>query len=201
MISARKRFLFIHVPKTGGNSIQNILRNYSEDRIVLLHPLQDGVERFEIRNDKYNITKHATLSHYKTELEPDLFQRLFKFATIRNPWEMIVSYYFSPIRGPQRWDRQAFIKLVDQLHPLRHYITLGHGTAECCRNSQQTQCNTGTLDADIDFLMRFEMLSDDFGKVCKRIDIPVAALPVRNRSRRKHYSFYYDEELEEKVRG
>ena len=41
MISIKKNFLFIHVPKTGGNSMQNILRDYSEDQIVALAKHQD----------------------------------------------------------------------------------------------------------------------------------------------------------------
>lgn len=62
MISIQHKFLFVHIPKTGGNSVQNILRDFSEDKIVLVAPHQDGKERFEVRNDLYNIKKHSSLS-------------------------------------------------------------------------------------------------------------------------------------------
>ncbi len=96
MISIKKNFIFIHYPKTGGNSIQNILREYSEDKIVKLSNFQDGIERFEVRNDKYDIVKHSTLSHYKKVIEPDIYKKMFKFSTIRNPWDLMISFYFSP---------------------------------------------------------------------------------------------------------
>src|SRR5690606_13135991 len=98
VLSDQKKFLFIHLPKTGGNSIQTLLKAYSEDKIVCLNALQDGVERFEIRNEYPSLHKHSSLSDYKRELPETTFLNLFKFSTIRNPWDRAISHYFSPHR-------------------------------------------------------------------------------------------------------
>ena len=55
--------------------------------------------------------------------------------------------------------------------------------------------------ANVDCIMRFENLADDFRAVCNTIGIPPPALPRYNRSSRDHYSKYYDDELREFVRA
>jgi len=195
MISIAKKFLFIHVPKTGGNSIQNILRDYSDDDIVCLAEYQDGVERFEVRNKDYDVTKHSTLAHYKSILDPNLYNSLFKFATIRNPWDLMVSFYFSPHRGIQEWDRDNFLNLLHSVSTLRYYICDGPD-----RNGFGPLDYEEQIDADIDFLIRFECIENDFKGVCEKLQIPFSCLPKRNISKRTHYSEYYDEELIEMVR-
>ncbi|HIB85004.1 MAG TPA: hypothetical protein EYO59_10545, partial [Chromatiaceae bacterium] len=112
MISIKHKFLFVHIPKTGGNSIQQVLKDFSEDDIVCVNHIQDGVERFEVRNSKYNITKHSTYSDYSSIIEPDIFSQLFKVATIRNPWDRAISFYFSPHRGDVTWDRASFSQFL-----------------------------------------------------------------------------------------
>lgn len=189
MISIKKKFLFIHVPKTGGNSLQNILREYSEDQIVCRAPHQDGIERFGLRNDRYNIEKHSTLTHYKNVLSAEVYDSLFKFAVIRNPWERIISHYFSPHRGVTVWDRAAFIALVESTPPMRHYI------CDSTRLDAPRQ-----LTADIQYLMKFEDLKNEFQRVCEMIGIPFRPLPIRNQSNRGHYTQYYDEALVDLVR-
>lgn len=201
MISIQKKFLFIHVHKTGGNSIQNILKNYSEDEIV---PGEhgDGVERFNVRNYKYNTNKHSTLSRYKSVLDTKTYRTLFKFAVARNPWDRMVSFYFSPHRGITEWNRNDFLELINRERTLRHYICeksflerslgkLGIHTRIINRNK--------TLVDDIDFLIRFENMDNDFKLVCEKLGIPYSPLPKRNSSNRKHYSNYYDDELKEAV--
>jgi hypothetical protein len=169
------------VRKTGGNSIQSILRAYSEDEVVALTKHQDGNERFAVKNNKYATTKHATLSRYKSVIEPDIYQSLFKFATLRNPWDMMISFYFSPHRGFTAWDRNRFLTLLHRVKNIRHYI---------CNGMQSLN-----IDAELDYLMKFEQLSEDFGMVCKHLGIANTPLPKKNQSTRKHYSKYYDSEL------
>ena len=200
MISLKNKFLFVHVPKTGGNSIQNILRDYSEDKVVVLAKHQDGVERFEVRSDKYDITKHSTLSHYKAVLKPGVFRQLFKFATIRNPWDMMISWYFSPHRGGKEWDRDDFMELMGHVSTLRRYITYESFTEKLIRRSGLRIGFKKSLLSNIDFLIRFENINEDFKLVCEKIGVLYSPLPQRNKSIRDHYSRYYDEELKEMVR-
>lgn len=201
MISIEKRFLFIHVPKTGGNSIQNILKDYSEDNIVVLAKHQDGIERFEVRNSKYNITKHSTLSHYKSVLDVNTYRSLFKFAIIRNPWDMMISYYFSPHRGITEWNRKNFISLMKKVPTLHQFICEKSSPDRIwVKFGAKSASLIKRFNTDINFLMRFEHLEDDFRVVCERLDIPFSHLPKRNASARTHYSKYYDDELKEIVR-
>ena len=182
MISTEKQFLFIHVPKTGGNSIQNVLKKYSEDDVVILADHQDGVERFELRNKNYKITKHSTILDYKNAIDPEKFQNLFKFATLRNPWERAISYYFSPHRNAKKWNRKKFIELVKNMPTLRSYLHEDHSKEQ-------------PIQQQIDFLIRFESLSADFKTICEQLNINHKELPVVNASIRSHYSTYYDKEL------
>jgi hypothetical protein len=124
MISFRKRFLFVHVPRTGGNSIQSILKTYSEDEVVTLRGEQDGIERFGLRNPKYKLKKHSTLAEYRAALGEEQFRNLYKFTCVRNPWDRMISYYFRPTRRTNIWDRKEFKKLVSKAVSLRDYLHL-----------------------------------------------------------------------------
>jgi hypothetical protein len=194
MISLPRRFLFVHVPKTGGNSIFQALREYSEERIITPGPTQDGIERFGTVNDTHpTLLKHSSLSEYQSALSPDVFQSLYKFAILRNPWERMISWFFSPHRQlPQKdrrsawheargWDREHFVGFLSRRQATRHYTCLP---------------DSPTLSHDLDFLMRFEQIDEDFAEVCRRLDISGRPLPKYNRSSREHYSHYYDDELE-----
>jgi Sulfotransferase family len=186
MISFQKRFLFVHIPKTAGNSIQSVLRDCSEDELVALRSEQDGVERFGLRNPKYKIRKHSTLVEYRAALGETQFGALYKFTCVRNPWDRMVSYYFTPTQKAEAWDRKKFKKIISEALSVADYLRLGKSEEDPFGN--------------VDYIMRFENLVSDFRTVCAALDISLTTLPQYNRSNREHYSRYYDDELRELVR-
>ena len=186
MISLQKRFLFVHIPKTAGNSIQSALRDYSEDELVPLRKEQDGIERFALRNPKYKIKKHSTLAEYRAALGEARFGDLYKFTCVRNPWDRMVSYYFTPTQNTAAWDRKKFSRIISEAVSVSDYLRL--------------EKNEDDPFANVDYTMRFENLADDFRTVCGTLSISPTSLPRYNRSSREHYSKYYDDELREFVR-
>jgi sulfotransferase famil protein len=186
MISFQKRFLFVHVPKTAGNSIQSVLRDYSEDELVALRGEQDGVERFGLRNPKYKLKKHSTLAEYRNAIGNEQFGSLYKFTCVRNPWDRMVSYYFTPTQSPETWDRKKFRRIISKAVSVADYLRLNVRDHDPFEN--------------VNYIIRFENLANDFRTVCAALDISPTTLPQYNRSNREHYSKYYDDELRESVR-
>lgn len=84
------------------------------------------------------------------------------------------------------WNRKEFRKLILRALSVRDYLQLDKGEADSFGN--------------MEYIMRFESLADDFRAVSARLSIPAATLPQYNRSNREHYSKYYDVELCELIR-
>jgi hypothetical protein len=96
----------------------------------------------------------------------------------------MVSYYFGTTLV-QAWDRKEFKKLILKAVSVTDYLRLDKGESDPFGN--------------VDYVMRFENLADDFRTVSAKLGIPAAPLPQYNRSNREHYSKYYDAELRELI--
>lgn len=196
MIGLKYKFLFVHLPKTAGNSIQNILCKYSEDEIFSEKKKQDGVERFGVRS-KFGTKKHSRLFEYKKLLGSDVYRQLFKFTIVRNPWDRIVSRFsFKQMEkeigkktsareiDKAPFDRNAFIKTILSTPTLETFLL---------ENPPDRKIDF-LKDTDLDFIIRFENIQSDFDTACARLSIPQEPLPVRNQSKHNDFRTYYDAE-------
>ena len=160
MISHKHKFLFIHVPKTGGNAVQSVLKEYSENKIMTKRD-QDGIDRFGVVDDANPLLrKHSTMRDYISVYEDDIKDYL-KFVVIRNPFDKIVSHYFSPHRWVSKnpitklvkhfslrdklknFDVDAFSVWAAEIKPLEHYLQLereGFGVDEILRFENLKRC-------------------------------------------------------------
>lgn len=151
------------------------------------------MDTFEITNDKYLTRKHSTLFDYKNKLEENIYNSLFKFCVVRNPWEMMISYYFSPhwkrwnlYPFGEVWDEDSFIKLFnrDEIKSLRNFI--------CLDNKEK-------LIERMDYIIRFENLNNEFEKVLDILKIENDSLLHKNKSNHKLYKKYYNKELKNMI--
>ena len=191
MISFSHNFIFIHIPKTGGNSIQSVLAAYSEDEIVKTHGHQDGIERFEIKSSQGSLKKHSTLKEYRKLVgDSRRFEKFAKIAVVRNPWDRMISLYFSPHAKRNNWRREEFMEMVKVSNGMDFFVSHKKKYPWVSKNRYAEDAFS-----NLDQIIRFENIQSDFYNCMNSIGVPEEKLPIRNRSIRTEYHQYYDDVL------
>lgn len=173
VISTRYKFIYVHIPKTAGNSIQEQLLPLSEDRKVA-GGFRDGIDRYEVKGE-VTPTKHASLADYERAGVDLADYRVI--AGIRHPVARAVSCYFSPHRWFARqsdghWAKaEPFWAIDDFVAFLKNFPTM----------ASYLRTSGGLHQAD--HLIRFERLLDDYQNTVQELALPVSmTLPLRNRT-------------------
>lgn len=152
--------IFIHIPKTGGNTIQKsfIDLNCTKDSIILKNA-QDGFHRFEIQGE-YTQKKHQTYRKY-IELNSNL-EDLNLYTSVRKPYERLVSFYFAAFRWLKRdrtTDKIIFTKKVRFIE--EEFIDMVQRLPTCCFYLSAEGSSTIPKKLQV---MRTESLELDFRK-------------------------------------
>jgi hypothetical protein len=119
---------------------------------------------------------------------------LFKFAFVRNPWDVQVSSYHHIRRERPHLlrdigDFESFLRW--KLDPQRPY----HYIIDTSIELQSDYLIDLKGNSIVDYVGRYERLEEDFREVCRRIGIRVPQLPHKRKARdRSGYRKYYGEE-------
>lgn len=199
MISRQKNFIFVHVPKTAGNSVQNALFPYSEDERTV-EGEQDGVERFGVAHPGTELWKYSSISDYQKALEPAFFDAALKITILRNPWDRMISAYFYTIeQDAVRAGRENNSAIEFDEGGFREFISkrFGYRGLICGRNPDG---KLRKIDQhSIDVFLRFEHLQEDMDALADRLGIARVKLVQRNASRHRPYVSYYTDGLRDVV--
>ncbi len=195
MISHKYRCILIHIPRTGGSSI----------------------ERWIHGQDWWNTspeTKHLLASQAK-RVYREYWDDYFKFAFVRNPWDRTVSCLHHAAHFGLRseedttefhWMWRRTIDLAGYKEMFGYPVTLEYDyrfyeRSELLTTDHQPNCVYGNiLDEPIDFIGRFETLKADTRLIQRKIGIKDSFGVHKQKSKRRKYTRYYDENTRDDVR-
>lgn len=175
MISHKHKYIFIHIPKCGGTSMESFLLSLEGiERPKSLAKLPKEIKK------RYHLNSGVKGHAFHKEFDITLRKKYFSFTFVRNPFDRAVSEY--------RWDLQFKNSTFLDFLQKQEKWQIRHNHSQC-----------EFIDEDMDFIGRFENLQADFDIVCERIGIPQQKLPHKNKTEHKHYSEYYNDETRQIV--
>jgi len=191
MISHKHKFIFIHLPKCAGTSVEQALYNYASD----ISDIISGYKVNERHKQWYINTKNLRNEHLFDSINKHI--DYFKFTFCRNPYDRLVSTYEFFNLSERYITFSNFINDSKLFENVKNIVDQDF----CLNTNFEYHLLPGSyfIKHGVDFIGRFENLQQDFDIVCDKIKIPRQQLPHKKQSNHKHYTEYYDDETREIV--
>ena len=96
ILSRGRRFILIHIPKTGGTALALALESRAmKDDILIGDTPKARARKARLRGipSQGRLWKHATLADITGLATEDEIASFFTLTLVRNPWDRMVSYY------------------------------------------------------------------------------------------------------------
>ncbi len=201
LLSPKFRFLFVHIAKTGGTSVRTALERLRR-RDPWFWPMMVCSRLSHLSGHRIasKLPRHAKVIAAKELLPRELFESLFKFAFVRNPWDLQVSSFHHIRRERPQYlgghtEFGDFLRWkLDSTRPYQYHLD----TSIELQTDYLIDLRGQIL---VDFIGRYERLAEDFATACERIGIATPPLPHRRQAtdRQHDYRCDYDEETAELV--
>jgi chondroitin 4-sulfotransferase 11 len=189
MIDRQRRIVFVHIPKTGGTSVEDALFPPVEQRTAEDHlwgepnPHQTGG------------LQHLTAAQIRDSVGAELFNDCYKFAFVRDPWDRMISLYayhherpgllkMLGLELPRR--RSFFRRSKTDLIPFEEYVEAvqtGPRHVQWAPQAEFLFDENGTQL--VDFVGRFERLQADFEAACRQAGLVPSPLPHKKKSHKR----------------
>ncbi len=197
-ISHSSKFIFLSKPKCATTSIRQALDSFSDIKSTQEYPFHHHVKAFELKR------------HFESVNWP--WDEYFKFITVRNPWDMIVSYFTfgkPDINGNFWWqsdiyDRNQLVGFKDWVLYKRkswhHLLPSRNGYLNNVFTDDFSSLTLNSYILDeygnclVDEIIKTEEIDDGFQSVISKLGINIKLIPKLNESKHSSYQDYYDEQ-------
>ncbi len=185
MISDRFQCIFVHIPKTGGTSVENLIWPLPWSRrtreMLWMH--------IDSNNYQTGGLQHLRAVHIREEVGAEKFARYFRFSFVRNPWDRAVSQ-FSYLRQ-RRPDLQQLLGLEGASDFNEYLSRISEVDHVQWAPQLPFLCDDDGSNL-VDFIGRYERLEADAQDIFDRLGIAATSIPHEMKSEHGPYRDYYD---------
>lgn len=183
IISRGRRYIFVHIPKTGGTALLLAL----EDRAMADDILIGDTPKARRRKRRLaglqpagRLWKHSRLSDIDGVVSAADMDEMCIFTLVRNPWDRMVSYYHW--LQAQRFDHPA-VGLAQELG-FSDFLNHPHTQATLSQDHYDAYVTDAAGRVRCTHFLRLEALAEDIKPVESHLGFSLLPLPIANASDR-----------------
>jgi hypothetical protein len=184
----RYKCIFIHIPKTGGGTIRDILGGIL-DIIPLFKRLYYIF--YCIEYDHMTYTQMLEYDNISNDIKD-----YFSFAIVRNPWDRLLSeymykkkYYDMRLINANKLSFRDFVyKVQDILSKNNPHLMISHFIPQYKFIYDEND------NLQVDYVGKFENLKEEITKLSNKYNIGFYINLQKKETNHKHYSEYYDDD-------
>ena len=192
LISDSHQFIFLRMRKVASTSMKTILLPMCLPRPAGKIAHLKSRAWLEWDYHRYVFRAHDDIRAAQRRMPAESFNRYFKFAFVRNPWDRLVSEYNFLLERPTHGRHKKVKKLSD----FKRFIHMQVKRNDAYQINMLCDRQGKLL---MDFVGKLENLEEDWQTVCKKIGIPYQQLQRKNATQHRHYQDYYDDETRQLV--
>lgn len=195
IISRGRRYIFVHIPKTGGTAMALALEERAMADDILIGDTPKARRRRNRLKDlqaRGQLWKHSMLSDIDGVVAPGELDDFLIFTLVRNPWDRMVSYYHW--LTAQSFDHAA-VKLAQAL-PFSDFVKHPMTQASLSRNPAARYVTDALGQERKALFLRLEHLAEDIAPLEAHLGFSLAPGHVNRSDRAADYRGYYDGETE-----
>lgn len=200
IISPGRKYIFVHIPKTGGTSMAAALEDRAMRGDILIGDTPKALKRRPrvkklAEKAQGRLWKHSTLRDIEGVVDHDDLDGYFVFTFVRNPWDRMVSYYHwlraqkfehQQVRLAQMMTFENFVKnpftaMAMSQNPYRSYTQDWFGNDRCNQ------------------YIRLERWRDDMARLEAHLGFVPGIAHLNRSARHPDYRTYYTAASEEAV--
>ena len=194
IISHGRRYVFVHIPKTGGTALSLALESRAmKDDILIGDTPKAKRRRGRLQGVKTagRLWKHSNLADIEGLIDPNDLDEMVLFTLVRNPWDRLVSYYHW--LKEQGFDHPA-VDLAKELS-FAEFVRHPHTAQSIRANSYGSYLRDGTGRERDALFIRLEHLAEDLRPLEDHLGFKLDQIPRFNASNRaRDHRAYYDDQ-------